>query len=301
MENIFCIIQFNIENFILRNGKGAKAVTGYVRAYKPEMKIKHYEAYRGIYCSLCRVLGKRYGIIARLTLSYDFTFFAILRMCVQSLPPCFEKKSCPFNPAKKCNFCSENGQELEYTADAAMLTVYYKILDNIHDDSFFRRLLMRMILPVFRRYYKKAKKYAPEADKIIAASIEAQAELEKSKNGNSDLAADSSAKALSELLSFGFEGSEKRILGRIGYLLGRWVYLTDAYFDREEDLKKGGYNPFLIEEKDEKEIKEMLNLTVGEMINTYELLNVRQFDSIIRNVLFDGLHYSIETNGGKKK
>ncbi|MGN1118468.1 MAG: DUF5685 family protein, partial [Acutalibacteraceae bacterium] len=40
---------------------------GYVRVYKPEMKIKHYEEYRAVYCSLCRILGKRYGLIARLT------------------------------------------------------------------------------------------------------------------------------------------------------------------------------------------------------------------------------------------
>lgn len=277
------------------------AVTGYVRAFKPEMKIKHYEKYRGVYCSLCRVLGKRYGLIARLTLSYDFTFFAILRMCLQGMPPCFERKRCPFNPAKKCNFCVKNGEELDYAADAAILTVYYKILDNIHDDSFFKKLIMRIILPVFRRYYKKAKKYAPEADRIISESMKKQAEVEDSKTGNADIAADASAQALALLLSYNFEESEKRILYRIGYLLGRWVYLTDAYFDREEDVKKGSYNPFNIEEKDENEIKSMLNLTVGEMTKAYELLNVRQFDSVIRNIIFDGLHYSVETRGGKKK
>lgn len=273
---------------------------GYVRAYKPEMKIKHYEEYRGVYCSLCRVLGRRYGLIARLTLSYDFTFFAVLLMSVQSMRPCFEQKRCPFIPMKKCNFCDRNCTNLEYTADVAMLTVYYKILDNLHDDGFFRKLLMRLIQPVFYRYYRKAKKYAPKADEIIASSMREQSEVEKSGEGNTDKAADPSAKALGELLSLNLEGSEKRILRRIGYLLGRWVYIADAYFDRDDDRKKGSYNPFNIEEKNENEIREMLNMTVGEMISAFELLEVRQFKAIIVNVLFDGLYHSIESKGGRK-
>lgn len=51
---------------------------GYVRIYKPELKMAEYEHYQGIYCSLCRQLGKRYGPLARLTLSYDFTFLAMV-------------------------------------------------------------------------------------------------------------------------------------------------------------------------------------------------------------------------------
>ena len=273
---------------------------GYVRVYKPEMKIKHYEEYRAVYCSLCRILGKRYGLIARLTLSYDFTFFAVLQMCVLGMRVCFEQKRCPFNPMKKCNFCMKNTKALEYSADVAMLTVYYKILDNLNDDGFFKKLGMRIIQPVFWRYYKKAKKYAPEADRIISQAMRKQKITEESKTGNIDEAADSSAQALGELCSLNMSGDEKRILKRIGYLLGRWVYIADAYFDREKDRKKGSYNPFNIEEKDENEIKAMLNVTVGEMISAYELLNVRQFDAVIRNVLFDGLHYSAENKGGHK-
>lgn len=49
---------------------------GYVRPYKDEMKVREYEQYKGIYCGLCRALGKEYGIFTRLTLSYDCTFFA---------------------------------------------------------------------------------------------------------------------------------------------------------------------------------------------------------------------------------
>ena len=42
---------------------------GYVRAYKPEMTFGDFEIYQGVYCSLCKRLGKRYGPLARMTKS----------------------------------------------------------------------------------------------------------------------------------------------------------------------------------------------------------------------------------------
>ena len=53
---------------------------GYVKACTPELKIKEFETYKAVYCSLCKKLGKSYGILSRFTLSYDFTFLAILNM-----------------------------------------------------------------------------------------------------------------------------------------------------------------------------------------------------------------------------
>ena len=38
---------------------------GYVTANKPEMKIREYEYYRGVYCGLCRALGKCGGIFQK--------------------------------------------------------------------------------------------------------------------------------------------------------------------------------------------------------------------------------------------
>ena len=46
---------------------------GYVKTCTPQLRLCEWEAYRGIYCGLCRTLGRRFGPLARLTLSYDFT------------------------------------------------------------------------------------------------------------------------------------------------------------------------------------------------------------------------------------
>ena len=42
------------------------------------------------------------------------------------------------------------------------------------------------------------------------------------------------------------EEGERRVLSRLGYLLGRWVYLCDALDDIGEDIAKKRYNPFVL-------------------------------------------------------
>lgn len=274
---------------------------GYVKAYKPELKIKHYEEYRGVYCSLCKTLRKRYGLVSALTLSYDFTFFAVMRLCTDENELCFEQKRCPFNPTKKCNFCKSKNSELEYTADIAMITVYYKILDNIADGGIFKKLLMYLILPIFSLYHKKAKKFCPKADTIVAKTMKRQSEIEMSGTGEVDLAADPTAWAMGELLSLGYSGKNERLLKKMGYLIGRWVYIADAFDDMEKDKKSGNYNPLLICEKSADDAEKTLNMTAAEITNTYELMDIKKFGNIIYNIVYDGLYMSMKTikNGGK--
>ena len=56
---------------------------GYIKTCTPQLRLCEWEAYRGIYCGLCRTLGRRFGPLARLTLSYDFTFYATLEMALE--------------------------------------------------------------------------------------------------------------------------------------------------------------------------------------------------------------------------
>ena len=35
---------------------------GYVTVYKPELKIKDYSLYKGVYCTLCKRMGREYNI-----------------------------------------------------------------------------------------------------------------------------------------------------------------------------------------------------------------------------------------------
>ena len=204
---------------------------GYIRAEKGELKVKEYDTYKAIYCSLCKKLGKNYGILSRMTLSYDFTFLALLNMSLKSDCTEFERKRCAFNPLKKCNYCKDT-DELEMPAAAAMIMLYYKILDNIEDEKGFKKLGFCLLKPIFKSANKKAAKRFPEIKEIVTEYILQQKSVEQSENTTLDEACDPTAKALAKIFEFCAEDTQqKRVLNRLGYCIGRYIYLLDAAVD----------------------------------------------------------------------
>ena len=46
---------------------------GYLQVQKSELLVREWEAYRSVYCGLCKQMGKDYSFLTRLSLSYDCT------------------------------------------------------------------------------------------------------------------------------------------------------------------------------------------------------------------------------------
>ncbi len=277
---------------------------GYVKAFKPEMKMKDYELYRGVYCSLCRSLGRIYSPVAQLFLSYDFAFAAVLRLAAGDSGCSFSKKRCPYNPAKKCMICAEK-QELDFCSHALIITVYYKLVDNIRDKGLKSKFVAALLYPIVWLMHRRAARLAPEIEKIIAESMEKQAAIEKEKDVCLDAAAHESAQALGRVMAHGFEGDCRNSLYTLGYMIGRYVYILDAADDLEDDIKSGSFNPFKAEYtdiKDEKTRKEfaervrgILNLTQSEALEALDALGAKRFEDILENIVLEGLTFSGES------
>ena len=262
---------------------------GYIRAEKSEMKIKEFEIYKAVYCSLCKKLGKSYGVISRFTLSYDFTFLALLNLSLKDGCVNIEKKCCVFNPLKKCNFC-KNTDDLEMPAAAAMIMTYYKLLDNIADEKGIIKLGFLMLKPIFKMANKKAAKKYPEIEQIVADYISEQIKLEKADCKDVDMACDPTAKALSQILAFCSENaSQKRVLERLGYCLGRYIYLMDAFCDLKKDIKSGSFNVLKIKENVKDYIEKQLYFCINESTKAFELLEIKKFKTILGNIIYLGL------------
>lgn len=266
---------------------------GYIKTHRPELKVREDETYKGIYCSLCKELGKRYGIMSRLFLSYDSTFLALALMSLSDEKLCFEQKRCPFNPAKKCNFCQGEHDELAYAADISVLLLYHKIKDNITDSTLFKAILYRLLLILLLRSYKKAVKNRPDAAIIIEEFMQMQSFVEEKQSRLIDEAAEPTAILLGKMYAHNeTDDEQKRVRERVGYFLGRWIYMIDAFDDIEKDRKSGNYNPFLLSGQDNYEkIKGDLLMTAGEIASAYELLNIKKFGNITKNVIYDGLYH----------
>jgi len=270
---------------------------GYVKAFKPEMKIKDYELYKGIYCSLCRALGRLYSPVAQLFLSYDFAFAAVLRLAAGDSGCDFLKKRCPYNPVKKCMICSSR-KELDLCAHAVIITVFYKVKDNLHDGGIKSKLIAALIFPIVWLMHKKALRLAPEIDKIIGTSMENQEEIEKKETVGIDEAAHNSAHALGMITALGFDKEKRNSLYNLGYMVGRYVYILDAADDIESDIKNGSFNPFKSEYENKKDFAErvrgMLNLTQSNALEALDSLDKKRFEDILENIIFDGLTFSAE-------
>lgn len=268
---------------------------GYIRADKPEMKIKEYEMYKAVYCSLCKELGKSYGFFSRLTLSYDFTFLALLNMSLKSGCQGFERKLCACNPLKKCNYCKET-DDLKMPSAAAMIMLYYKIKDNIEDEKGFKKLGYYCLLPLFSGAHKKAKMKYPVIEDIVYNYISEQTKLEEEKCNSIDKAADPTAKALSKIFMLCSDNeTEKRILERLGYCLGRYIYILDAACDLTEDIKKNSYNVLKCDfsgyraQYIKDRVAPQLYFCVNEARKAFELLEFKKYKHILGNIIYSGL------------
>ena len=275
---------------------------GYVKTDKPEMKIKEYEAYRGLYCSLCKAMGRHFGVLSRLSLSYDITFLVLTRLSFMGTLPCFDSGRCAFNPTKKCNYCSNAEQELKYASAVAMMMFYHKLKDNICDGSVLKKMLMYLILPWASLKYKKAKKMYSEIALIIEECMSKQSQTESKKSSVTDEAAHNSADALGKITAYNIDDPDGNIY-RFGYGIGKWVYLTDAFDDIPKDMKDGSYNVFVNKYKltddtftDEikNEITATINMSSTLFIESYEKIKNKTLTPIMENIIYEGMHKSLD-------
>jgi hypothetical protein len=284
---------------------------GYVRPYKPEMKIKDFEAFQSVYCGLCHTLRKRYGPAARMLLSYDATFLALVRLSSGSGCVGIRRKRCPYLLFRRKPCCCGGDEALAFAADASILLFYHKLRDAASDAGFFKRLAARAARPFFLPLYKKAAKRQPEAEALVRAMMEEQAKVESRQSARIDEAAQPTAAMVSKLLELGApDEAQARVLARMGYFLGRWIYLMDAADDYRKDEKSGDYNVFRLapqggpsvpipdgnlpenesgEEARRRQIAFSLNPCIAEIVKAAELLTYRSHEAVVRNILYLGL------------
>ena len=218
---------------------------GYIKTYPPELKVREQESYRALYCGLCREMGRCDGQCARLTLSYDFVFLTLVRLCVTGEAPSFRPRRCLVHPFRRRPM-GESCEALAHSARCAALLNYWKCRDDCADERGWRRLRAYLLLPLLAMGRRRVRRTYAALDGRIAAHLADLSRLERERVDSVDLPANVFGELLRELCVFGLEGTAARLAAEIGYHVGRWIYLVDALDDREADAKRGAYNPFLL-------------------------------------------------------
>ena len=105
-----------------------------------------------------------------------------------------------------------------------------------------------------------------------------------------------------QILFVPFDDIYAKGLGRMGFYLGKFIYIMDAFDDVEDDVKKGHYNVFSNCYTDpyfETHVKDMLTMMMAECSDAFEMLPAVDNADILRNILYSGVWNSYERRVSK--
>ena len=313
---------------------------GYVVVNKPELKFREFDVYRAYYCGLCHSLSKRHGLSGQLTLSYDMTFLVILLSSLYEPEHSVTSKRCIVHPLQRQNIISS--EFTDYVADMNVILSYFKCLDDWHDDRSVFKLAYSKLLKkgsIGKNLNNVHATSDSTDDGSVAATqpnsdsnnqnsyftddsghlhispdysyknkIEAISSLldelgtrEKMNETNVDVVAGLFGRIM-QILFVPFDDIYANGLGRMGFYLGKFIYIMDAFDDVEDDVKKGRYNVFSKYYTDpdfETHVKDMLTMMMAECSDAFEMLPAVDNADILRNILYSGVWNSYERRVSK--
>lgn len=259
---------------------------GYVIMNKPESRFREYDEYRSYYCGLCRELKENYGISGQISISYDMTFLVLL------LDGLYEPKVqkgtsyCAVHPFRKQPV--RKSTVTEYAADMNLLLTYYKCMDDWSDEKKVTRLAYAKAL---EGKVKEIEKKYPEKAVKIQSGLKTLSDLEAEQERNIDLVSGCFGNIMAEIMAYQQDLWETP-LRKIGFYLGKFIYIMDAYEDVEEDIEKKNYNPFTenFKKKDfSKQIQQILTMMMAECGREFEKLPIFRHVDILRNIIYSGV------------
>ena len=269
---------------------------GYVTASIKELEKDEERRYGAVYCGICRRIRIQSGNVARLGLSYDMAFLALLLMSLYEPEETAGERACMMHPVKKRPWV-DNGY-VQYAADMNVVLGYYNCLDDWQDDG---KISAKLLAQQFGKHVPEIEERYPRQCSAIANCIRQLSELEKSSCGNPDEPASCFGRLMGELLTYE-EDLWAPTLRQMGFYLGRFIYLLDAALDYDKDEKKGKYNPYLAmgTGKDWPRWEEYLVLTMGRCTEAFEKLPLVQDKSLLDNILYSGVWMNKRKKGQKE-
>ena len=168
------------------------------------------------------------------------------------------------------------------------MLAYHNHMDNWLDEHSFASLNMVHLMQ--KNYRNLAKKY-PRQHKAIASYIQKLHVCEAANEKNIEAAANLTGEAMAEIYA-AKDDYWQDTLRQMGYYMGKFIYLMDAYDDVEKDSKDGSYNPFkelYKQEGFEEKVRQYLELIMSCCCRAFEVLPIIDNAEIMRNILYAGV------------
>lgn len=257
---------------------------GFVTASFKELSKEEHRRYSAVYCGICRAIGEDAGQIARISLSYDMAFLALLLMSLYEPEEATGTARCCIHPLKKRPWV--DNPYIRYAADMNIALAYYNCLDNWNDDhSHAAKALANRLEPSLAPIQTRW----PRQCAAIQNCIHQLSRLEADRCPNPDEPACCFGILMAELLVYE-EDLWAPTLREMGMALGRFIYLADAKMDFKKDQRKNAYNPYVVAQiHDPREQEQHLVLAMGRCAHYFEKLPLVQDKQLLNNVLYSGV------------
>ncbi len=288
---------------------------GYVTVNRPEMKVKELELYRSYYCALCHALHKRYGRRGQILLSYDCTFLSILLTGVYEPREQERLGRCIVHPAIVHRETSN--RFTNYAADMNVLLGYLKARDDWRDE---KRVKGRMRCALLQKDYLRIREHYPRQERAVRENIASLHRMEeeegfdfagrahRSASGRASSGSEKSAAVIMERIdrAAGYTGNFlgelcvvrpdhwEKDLRQLGFYLGKFIYLIDAYDDLAKDKESGNFNVLLDlkrldEEAFDDRVRSILLDMAARCCRAFEHLPIIRDVELLRNILYSGI------------
>lgn len=269
---------------------------GFVTANMRELTRQQQDRYGAVYCGICRSIRQRGGQLARLGLSYDMAFLALLLMSLYEPEETTGDRACILHPLRKRAWV--DNEYVRYAADMNIALGYYKADDDVRDDG---KLSARMMASVYGKSLSDIRQQWPRQCDAIARCITRLEELETENCPNPDLCAGCFGDLMAELLVFR-EDFWAPTLRTLGHALGRFIYLLDAMVDYRKDKRHSHYNPFLAMGKEAELVRWEQYLTQEMAVCTeqFRILPLVQDTALLECILYSGVWIEFERLRPKK-
>ena len=256
---------------------------GYVRPYMPDLSAEEKARWRGFYCGLCRKLQEKYGLAGRMGLNNDMTFLTLLLGSLYEPDEAVREAVCPPHPLKKHPEIVTSFTD--YAAGMTIALAYHKALDDWEDEG---RQTGKLFSGMLSKHYQAVREQWPAPCEGIETAIAAIHETERSDSAQPESAADWSGRMLAGVFAVK-QGFFQRDMARLGYCLGKFIYMVDAAVDYERDKKKGCFNPLPGMNVTPEEAGELLRQPLGQAAEIFEGLPLLRDAHILRNTLYSGV------------
>ncbi len=239
------------------------------------------QIYRRSYCSLCRALGRCYGTVGRIALSYDMAFLVILLDSIYCSETPILSARCMVHPLSFHEY--RNDEISSYAASMNIALAYFNLLDDWADNGSVLKLAEAKLL---EGGYRRFSTLYPSKNAIMEDCLSELSKIERSGEQNPDIPANCFGRLVGEVFSFrGDEYSED--LRSFGISLGRFIYILDACIDLRQDLRHKRYNPLVASPSGD--FDSFLVLLMSDCTARYRQLPVIRNRKIIENILYSGI------------